>query len=150
MSKKSFRNSWRRGDMGMGQIAAMLLVVLPTLVFSVTFIIAYWSVMQADYSVKLVANMSSDFYDSIEDRNDINSTSVANLVQSASRLCPKNLPITGADVITNSSVPGEVSVTVQYTTPDGLYFANKTISTTMHTYSYHDQNISVTLTCPKQ
>ena len=143
MSKKSLRHSWHKGDMGMGQIAAVLLIVLPTLAFSVTFLISYWKVMQADYKIKLVANTSADFYNGVENISDMNTTK---LLSNAGRLCPNdtNLTISSSS---NSNTSGMIDVTVQYTTPDSAYFGKKTLQTTMHTYSYHDQNLSVVLVC---
>ena len=129
--------------MGLGQITAVLLIVLPTLAFSVTLLTSYWKVMQADYKIKLVANVSADFYNGVVDSSNINTTKLLN---SAGKLCPNDTNLTiSSSSNTNSS--GMIDLTVQYTTPDSAYFGKKMIQTTMHTYSYHDQNLSVTLVC---
>ncbi|WP_151899537.1 hypothetical protein [Sulfurimonas hydrogeniphila] len=138
-TKHNFRNAF-----GMGQIMAMLLVVLPTLAFIITLMTDYWSVMQEDYKLKLIANQTSTVLDSEQDlrSNTLNATLDTEV---GSRLCPKGTTIsfsTPAD----ATLPGQVIVTIKYT-HNGHYFKNKTLSTQMQTYSYHDQNISITGTC---
>ena len=145
MKIRKAKTTWRNG-LGLGQIMATLLVVLPTIAFSVTFLLSYWNVMQVDYKLKLIANKAADFYNSIEDTSDINTT---NFVKSISRLCPQGRTV----VITSGTAPtkGEISIVVKYTTPaTDTYLSNQNISTQMQTYSYHDQNLSVVLTCPNQ
>jgi len=142
-SKRGFRNA-----LGLGQIMATLLVVLPTLAFSVTFLLSYWNVMQIDYKLKLIANISADYANNSEDLTSFTGEEFTAYVASASALCPDSKTI----VFSAPSYTGEkgiVSITVEYTTPaDDVYLANKRISTKIQTYSYHDQNMSVTLTCP--
>jgi len=82
------RFGWRKG-FGLGQIMATLLVVLPTIAFIITFIIDYWSLMQADYKLKLIANMSSVYYISKVDITDISDINTA-LLSQASGLCPNS------------------------------------------------------------
>ena len=146
MKIRNSKKTWRNG-LGLGQIMATLLVVLPTMAFSVTFLIAYWNVMQVDYKLKLIANMAADFYNGQEDTTTVDDTS---LVTSVSRLCPQGRTIImGTSTYTGAA--GEISIIVEYTTPaTDAYLSNKKISTRMQTYSYHDQNMSVTLTCPNQ
>ncbi len=134
--------------MGLGQIAAVLLIVLPTLAFSVTFLIAYWNVMQIDYKLKLIANMSADFYNSVENTATIDKTLENKLLSNAGKLCPKSTSLS-VTKLGNGPTSGVIDLYVEYTTPNTRYFGNKKMTTAMHTYSYNDQNLSVTLTCKK-
>jgi len=137
------KQGWRKG-LALGQIMATLLVVLPTMAFIVTFIIDYWSLMQADYKLKLIANMSSVYYISKEDITDTSDVTTALLTQ-ASGLCPNTTTLTQASAVDNASA-GTVEVIVRYVY-NGTYLTNKTLSTNMITYSYNDQNRTVVLTC---
>ena len=146
MKIRHSKKTWRNG-LGLGQIMATLLVVLPTMAFSVTFLIAYWNVMQVDYKLKLIANMAADFYNGQEDITTVDDTS---LTTSVSRLCPQGRIITMGTPTYNGAA-GEISIVVEYTTPSAdAYLSNKKISTRIQTYSYHDQNMSITLTCPNK
>jgi len=137
-NRQNFRNGF-----GMGQIIAMLLVVLPTIAFVITLMIDYWSIMQEDYKLKLIANQASMVLDSEIDLRaaDLNTT----LNTSVGNICPggKTLSFSTPQ---NAPVIGQVSVTIKYL-HNGTYFKNKTLNTQMQTYSYHDQNISITGTC---
>ncbi|ADN09895.1 hypothetical protein [Sulfurimonas autotrophica] len=137
-NRHSFRNAF-----GMGQIMAMLLVVLPTLAFVITLMIDYWSVMQEDYKLKLIANQTSMVLDSEEDLGaaDLNTT----LNNNVNNICPRGTTLSFS---TPQDAPtlGQVNVTIAYV-HNGPYFKNKTLNTQMQTYSYHDQNISITGTC---
>ncbi len=137
--------SWRNG-LGLSQIMATLLVVLPTLAFSVTMIIEYWAVMQADYRLKLVTNLTSNFLDSSGNlpRTISDTVGYTNYETAVNDLCPANTDIEFTQGVDN--VKGEISVTVKYI-HNGTYFKNKTITSKMHTYSLHDKNISVVATC---
>ena len=137
-NRQSFRNGF-----GMGQIMAMLLVVLPTLAFIITLMIDYWSVMQEDYKLKLIANQTSMILDSEEDLRaaDLNAT----LNNEINNLCPKGTTLSFSTP-QNAPTKGQVSVNIEYV-HNGPYFKNKTLTTQMQTYSYHDQNISITGTC---
>jgi len=141
--RKSFRNG-----LGLDQIMATLLVVLPTIAFSVTMLFGYWNVMQVDYKLKLIANLASDFANSREELEVFGDASTAAFITRASTLCPEEQTIQVTSLANNNAI-GEISITVEYTTPaDDLYFASKTLSTNIQTYSYHDQNMSIVLTCP--
>jgi len=135
--------SWRKG-LGLSQIMATLLVVLPTMAFIVTFIVDYWSLMQADYKLKLIANMSSVYYISKVDITDTSDISTALLTQ-ASGLCPNSTTLSQTSAISNAS-SGTVEVIVRYVY-NGTYLTNKVMSTNMITYSYNDQNRTIVLTC---
>jgi len=127
-----FRNAF-----GMGQIMATLLVVLPTIAFIVTFMIDYWSIMQEDYKLKLIVNQASQRADNLED--------LTNFSMSADDLCPRGTSL----VFTNqkdSDTKGKIDIVIAYT-HNGAYLKNKLLSTSMHTYSYHDQNMTITGTC---
>jgi len=149
MKIRHSKKTWRNG-LGLGQIMATLLVVLPTMAFSITFLIAYWNVMQVDYKLKLIANMAADFANGLEDTTNIDATELANLSTSVSRLCPQGRTIVFSTPTYNGTA-GEISIVVEYTTPAAdAYLSNKKISTRIQTYSYHDQNMSVVLTCPNK
>ncbi len=137
-NRRSFRNAF-----GMGQIMAMLLVVLPTLAFVITLMIDYWSVMQEDYKLKLIANQTSMVLDGKEDLRaaDLNTT----LTNEINNICPRGTTLSFSTP-QDASTLGQISVTIAYV-HNGPYFKNKTLNTQMQTYSYHDQNISITGTC---
>ena len=143
-NRHSFRNAF-----GMGQIMAMLLVVLPMLAFIMTLMIDYWSVMQEDYKLKLIANQASRVLDSeqdLQDLHDLNTTALTKLTNKVgSNLCPRNTTISFSNTA-DANQSGLINITVEYV-HNGAYFKNKTLSTQMQTYSYHDQNISITGTC---
>ena len=136
------RHSFRNG-FGMGQIMAMLLVVLPTLAFILTLMIDYWSVMQEDYKLKLIANQVSMILDGKETLRDANLSTTLN--NSINNICPRGTTLSFSSP-QDAPTLGQVSVTIAYV-HNGAYFKNKTLSTQMQTYSYHDQNISITGTC---
>lgn len=141
------RASWRNA-MGLSQIMATLLVVLPTLAFSVTFLLSYWNVMQIDYKLKLIANMTADYSNNKKDLTVFEGESFTNFVSTVSKLCPKESTVI-FEAPTYSGPKDIVSITVEYTTPqDDIYLANKLLSTNIQTYSYHEQNMSVVLRCP--
>ncbi len=137
------RKGWR-GGFGLSQIMALLLVVLPTIAFIVTLIFDYWSVMQADYKLKLIANMASGYYNSKEDITDTTDINTS-LMNKASILCPSGTTLSESSRENNES-EGVINLNVEYL-HDGTYFKNKTLSTNIITYSYHDQNLSAVLTC---
>lgn len=145
-NKRSFRNG-----MGIAQIMATLLIVFPTLAFSIMILLDYWNVMQADYKLKLLANLAAEFTITRDDLRDFsdgaggNGTDYQQFLNRANRLCPGNTTLV-AGVIGNAPSPGEIDITVQHQY-NGLYLKNKTLSTQMNVYSYKDQNLSVTLTC---
>jgi len=138
-TKHSFRNGF-----GMGQIMAMLLVVLPTLAFIITLMIDYWSVMQEDYKLKLIANRTSTILDSEQDLRKADLNTSLNIAVGDS-LCPRGTVIS-FDAPSDAATLGQVTVIIQYL-HNGPYFKNKILNTQMQTYSYHDQNISITGTC---
>jgi hypothetical protein len=137
-NRYSFRNGF-----GMGQIMAMLLVVLPTLAFVITLMTDYWSVMQEDYKLKLIANQVSMVLDGEQDLRAANLNATLN--GSINNICPRGTTLSFS-APQDAHTLGQVSVTIAYV-HNGAYFKNKTLSTQMQTYSYHDQNISITGTC---
>jgi hypothetical protein len=130
--KNKFRNAF-----GMGQIMATLLVVLPTIAFITTLLVDYWGVMQVDYKLKLLANAVSVEADGMEDLTNFN--------VSDRGFCPPNTTLVYSNQTTSPN-KGQIDITIAYTY-NGAYFKNKKMSTSMHTYSYHDQNMSITGTC---
>jgi len=122
---------------GLGQIMATLLVVLPTMAFIVTFILDYWSIMQEDYKLKLIANQVSQKADNMKD--------LSNFKMNADDLCPKGTSLVFSNQ-KDSDKKGKIDVVITYI-HNGNYLKNKLLSTSMHTYSYHDQNMSITGTC---
>lgn len=144
--KRSFRNG-----MGLAQIMATLLVVLPTLAFSITILLDYWGVMQADHKLKLVANITADFAVTRDDLRDFsdgaggNALDYQSYLNRVNNLCPNQTQVEFSS-INDATNLGEIAITAQYDY-NGTYFKNKTITTQMNVYSYQDQNISVVVTC---
>jgi hypothetical protein len=133
------KSSRLRKAFGLAQIMATLLVVLPTLAFLITFMFDYWAVMQADNRLKLIANMASTELDSMEDLSNLSGHDWTVL----DKLCPRSTSIVYKDRDdTNASI---VNVIVSYK-HSGRYFDN-IISTSMSTYSYHEQNATINLVC---
>jgi len=130
------KNRFRAG-FGMGQIMATLLVVLPTIAFITTLLVDYWAVMQVDYKLKLLANAVSVEADGMEDLTNFSVTDRG--------FCPPNTALVFSNQ-TDAQNKGQIDITIAYTY-NGTYFTNKKLSTSMHTYSYHDQNMSITGTC---
>jgi hypothetical protein len=92
--------------------------------------------------------MAADYANNKKDLTAFGDEGFTNFVSSVNKLCPKE----GEVVFGTPTYTGPkdiISITVEYTTPDtDTYLANKHLSTNIQTYSYHEQNISVTLTCP--
>ena len=126
-----------RNAFGLGQIMATLLVVLPTMAFIVTFMIDYWSIMQEDYKLKLIANQASQKADNMED--------LSSFDMNADDLCPNGTHLTFSNK-KDADEAGKIDIVITYT-HNGPYLKNKLLSTSMHTYSYHDQNMSIIGTC---
>lgn len=126
-----------RKAFGLGQIMAMLLVVLPAMAFIVTYMLDYWSVMQADYKLKLIANQVSERADNMEDLSDFSFDDNVT--------CPNGTNLVFSEQ-KDSDKEGKIDVIINYT-HNGTYIKNKLLSTDMHTYSYHDQNMSIIGTC---
>ncbi|MDH4944308.1 hypothetical protein [Sulfurimonas sp. C5] len=143
--------TFRKGSLGLPQIMATLLVVLPTLVFSIVILLDYWNVMQADYKLKLVANMTSDFMVARADLRDFtdgsdgNATDFQRYLERVNTLCPNQTSATFSS-ISDAQKLGEIAITTTYDY-NGTYIKNKTLTTQMNTYSYADQNISVVVKC---
>jgi len=137
-SKRGFRNG-----LGLSEIMATLLVVLPTMAFIIALLTDYWAVMQADYKLKLIANYVADV---ANNQKDLSTFSVADR-----GLCPKGstLSFSAPQHYNDPAKKGFIDVTIAYKY-DGTYFTDKNLSTTMHTYSYHDQNMSITGICQDQ
>ncbi len=132
------RNKHRcRKAFGLGQIMATLLVVLPTMAFIVTFMIDYWSIMQEDYKLKLIVNQASQKADNMED--------LSSFDLDADDLCPNATHLVFSKA-KDADTKGRIDIVIAYT-HNGPYVKNKLLSTSMHTYSYHDQNMSIIGTC---
>ena len=141
------RQGWRNA-LGLSQIMATLLVVLPTIAFIVTLILEYYTVMQADYKLKMIANLAADYVNSKEDTTDLADLNTKFLDPvNAKRLCPNptKLVLQSSDVTTQAQ--GQISTTVEYSYTKAVYITDKVLSTGMITYSYHDQNLSATFEC---
>ena len=126
--------SWRNG-MGLDQIMAMLLVVLPVLVFSITIILDYWYVMQADYKLKLVANYVAEQANMSEDLSDFNVSDLG--------MCPSETSIVYSNQVNSGDSHIDIVIKYDY---NGTYF-DTPIATSMHTLSYYDKNMSIIGTC---
>ena len=116
---------------------AMMLVVLPTMAFIVTFLLDYWGVMQADYKLKLLANQVAEVAN--------NQTDISNFTMPDRGLCPNGATLSFA-AQDEGAAAGYIDIIIQYNY-NGTYFTNKNISTSISSYSYHDQNMSITGTC---
>lgn len=140
-----------RGGFGFAQIMATLLVVLPTLAFMIVILFDYWSVMQADYRIKLVANLTSEYAIARANLRDFTNgsggpaTDYQAYLSRVNQLCPANTNIT-VTKLTDAPNLGEVDVVVKYTY-NGTYIKNKTLVTRMDAYSYQDQNASIEIIC---
>ena len=130
------RKTWRNG-LGLSQIMATLLVVLPTMAFIVTFLLDYWSVMQADYKLKLLANQVAEVAN--------NQTDISNFTMVDRGLCPNGSSLSFGSQDAGAA-KGYIDITIRYNYK-GTYIKDKNISTSVSTYSYHDQNMSITGTC---
>jgi hypothetical protein len=139
------KNRWRNA-LGLGQIMATLLVVLPAIAFSVTFLLDYWRIMQIDYKLKLIANMSAEYFNSLKNTKDfVNETNFKKRIES---LCPGGITPIIEDISYNGNA-GEIFLTVKHTTSaNSTYLKSKVLTTDIHTYSYHDQNLTATIKCP--
>ena len=130
------KKTWRRG-MGLSQIMATLLVVLPTMAFMITIMIDYWAVMQADYKLKLLANQVAGVAN--------NRTDISNFTMEDRGLCPGGTALSFSNQ-TDADGATYIDIVINYQY-DGTYFKNKTLSTRVSTYSYNDQNMSILGTC---
>ncbi|MBA3026447.1 MAG: hypothetical protein FP820_08560 [Sulfurimonas sp.] len=134
-----------RGGFGLAQIMALLLVVLPTVAFIVTLLIDYWAVMRIDNNLKLMTNLATSKMNNITDLSV--SPSDAALETLLSSFCPNNKTVSlGGSRIGDGSAEGIITVNASYT-HNGTYLKNKTMTSTMVTYSYHDQNATINLVC---
>lgn len=138
------RSGWRKG-FGLAQIMALLLVVLPTMAFIVTFIIDYWAVMRIDNNMKLITHMATA---KMNNQTDLSTAPVdAGLESVLSSYCPKSTTISLASSrVGDGNSSGIISVSASYTY-NGTYLKNKTITANMLTYSYYDQNATINLVC---
>lgn len=140
---KSKRN-WRNG-FGLAQIMALLLVVLPTMAFIVTFLIDYWALMRVDNNLKLIANMATSRLNSVSDLSaDVDDDL---LEEKLSSFCPKDKKVGFAQSRKgDGSGKGYIEVSVSCTY-NGTYLKDKNLVAKMTTYSYHDQNATIELSC---
>jgi hypothetical protein len=138
------RALWRHG-FGLAQIMAVLLVVLPTIAFIITFLIDYWAVMRVDNNLKLITNMATSQFNNSTDLS--SDPTDVQLRTTLSTFCPKNTAIsfTGSRA-GDANAKGVITVNASYTY-NGTYLKNQTITAKMSTYSYHDQNATINLVC---
>lgn len=138
------KSTWRNG-FGLAQIMALLLVVLPTMAFIVTFLIDYWALMRIDNNLKLIANMATSRLNSVSDLSvGVDDSLLENTLSS---FCPKGKKVdfTGSRK-GDGAGKGYIEVSVNYTY-NGTYLKDKNLVTKMTTYSYHDQNATIELSC---
>ena len=138
------RATWRRG-FGLAQIMALLLVVLPTLAFIVTFLIDYWAVMRIDNNLKLITNIATARLNNFTDLSaDPDDAALQNVLSS---YCPYNTALSFTDSrVSDGPETGAITVTASYTY-NGTYLKAKTAVARMSTYSYNDQNATINLVC---
>lgn len=134
-----------RGGFGFAQIMALLLVVLPTVVFIITLLLEYWAVMRIDNNLKLMTHLATSKLNNVTDLSlDVED---AQLQSALSRYCPKETSVSLAGSrVADGAGADFISVSASYTY-SGNYLKNKTITAKMETYSYHDQNGTIELVC---
>ena len=141
-----------RKGLAIAEIMALLLLVLPTMAFIMTFLIEYWSVMRIDNNLKLMTNLATSKLNGLEDLSSISaidsSDGVTALKTQLATYCPQGsiLPLLSF-TLTDGPGKGQIEVIAQFT-HDGNYLKNKQLSSSMTTYSYHDQNATMTIVCP--
>jgi len=140
------RQGWRNA-LGLPQIMATLLIVLPTTAFIITLILEYYTLMQADYKLKLIANLAADYVNSKEDTTDWSDLNTKFLDPvNAKALCPNGSTLEVKSAA-NDQPAGQIDISVEYRYKKAVYITDKVVSTGMITYSYHDQNLSTILEC---
>jgi hypothetical protein len=143
------RTTWRNG-FGLAQIMALLLVVLPTMAFIVTFLLDYWALMRIDNNLKLIANMATSRLNGMSDLSvDVNASLPENqlLQDTLSSFCPNGKGVGFAGSRKGDGAgKGYIEVSVSYDY-NGTYLKDKNLVTKMTTYSYHDQNATIELSC---
>jgi len=138
------KRSWR-GGIALAEIMALLLLVLPTMAFIVTFLIDYWAVMRIDNNLKLITNMATS---KLNSKTDLAADpDDALLEEKLSSFCPNGKEISFAGSrVGNGAGAGYIEVSVSCTY-DGTYLKDKKLVAKMTTYSYHDQNATIELKC---
>ena len=145
------RNGWRRG-FGMGQIMAMLLVVLPATAFFITLLFDYWSIMQIDNRLKLITYQLSGMINnaealtSVETAREEISDSDMELLRS---LCPSSMPQVTLNR-TGDMPEGQTEVRAQLRYERLNHMGTKLLQSSIRSYSYHDQNGSFLFECTNQ
>lgn len=139
-----------RKGLAIAEIMALLLLVLPTMAFIMTFLIEYWSVMRIDNNLKLMTNLATTKLNGLKDLSTISAINITDgipaLKTQLATFCPKgSIPSFTRTAAGPSN--GQIEVIAQYTY-NGNYLKNKQLSSSMTTYSYHDQNATMTIVCP--
>ncbi len=138
------RRDWRCG-FGLAQIMAVLLVVLPTIAFIVTLLIDYWAVMRIDNNLKLMTSLATAKMNNITDLS--SSPSDSSLQTLLSSYCPKDTAVTLSGSRVGDGTAKDIIIVNASYTYNGVYLKDKTMNATMVTYSYHEQNATISLVC---
>lgn len=106
------RAAWRRG-FGLAQIMAILVVVLPTIAFIITFLIDYWAVMRIDNNLKLLTNMATSQFNNASDLSiDPSDIQLKTMLTS---FCPKDASIDFVGSRAGDASTGVITVNASYT-----------------------------------
>ena len=138
-----------RKGLAIAEIMALLLLVLPTMAFIMMLLIEYWAVMRIDNNMKLMTNIVSSKLDGLEDLSSTSSIDGTDGISELKTLLATYCPQGSVPSFTRTEGPanGQIDVIAQYTY-DGNYIKNKQLSSSMATYSYHDQNATIIIVCP--
>lgn len=142
------KRGWR-GATGMAEIIAIILVLLPVVAFFLTLMLDYWTLMRIDNQLKLIAYQISGKLDSSEDLSTADAFTTAvgsdDLSQIAS-LCPAAKPT--LNVTRTEDMPyGQTLVTAQVVYDQLNHMDDRTMQTTIRSFSYRDQNGSFLIEC---
>ncbi|QSZ41950.1 hypothetical protein GJV85_07460 [Sulfurimonas aquatica] len=138
-----------RSGLAIAEIMAFLLLLLPTMAFIMMFLMEYWAVMRIDNNLKLMTHLATSKLNGV---TDLSVWSVIDSADGVSELktklasyCPQGSIPTYSRV--DGPASGQIEVIAKYTY-DGSYLSNKKLSSQMTTYSYHEQNATITIVCP--
>jgi len=142
------KRGWRKG-IGLPEMIAMIIVVIPTTIFMITLLFDYWALMRVDNQLKLIAHRTITALNNAEDLSSKDSAIDSmkpeeyEMIQS---LCPPIKPNIAFDRIGDMPF-GQTKVEVMMTYDNLNHLDPKQMSSSITSYSYHDSNGSFTLEC---
>jgi len=139
-----------RKGLAIAEIMALLLLVLPTMAFIMMFLIEYWAVMRVDNNLKLMTHLTTSKLNGLTDLSSIaaiiadDTKGISELTAQLDKYCPNG----SVESYTRTPGPGsnQIEIIAEYTY-NGNYLTNKKLSSRMVTYSYNDQNATITIVC---